>query len=158
MGSLGGAYVEGLYVKQNFGKALDWLEKSVEAGNEDALQQIGNMYFNGQGVQKDYAMAAQYFQQAADLNDGYALRFLANMYEVGFLGKPDLEKAGALRQRAQQVDPDGRQPDSISIFRRIYAANQSSNKSHGQAHAVIQHRRYVFFLRRLFFGCNWLYC
>jgi TPR repeat protein len=158
MGSLGAAYIDGIYVKRDFGKALGWLEKSVEAGNEDALQLIGNMYFNGQGVPKDYAMAAQYFQQAADLNDGYALRFLANMYEVGFLGKPDLERAGALRLRAQQVDPDGRQPDPISIFRRIYAVNQSSNGSHGQAHAVVQHRRYVFFRRRLFFGCNWLYC
>jgi TPR repeat protein len=162
MGSLGVAYTEGIYVKRDFVKALDWLEKSVEAGNADALQQIGNMYFNGQGVPKDYAMAVQYFQQAADLNDGYALRFLANMYEVGFLGRADPERAGALRQRAQQVDPDGRQPDPISLFRRIYAANQSTNRSssrsHGQPHAVVQQRRYVFFRRRLFFGCNWLYC
>jgi uncharacterized protein len=161
MASLGGLYSEGLYVKRDYGKALDWLEKSIEAGNEDALQQIGNMYFNGQGVPKDYAIAAQYFQQAADLNNGYALRFLASMYEVGLVGKPDLEKAGALRARAQQVDPDGRQPEPISFFRQVYAASQSSyqssNRSHGQAHAVI-HRRYVLFRRRLFFGCNWLYC
>jgi tetratricopeptide (TPR) repeat protein len=154
MESLGGAYTNGLYVKQDFGKALDWLEKSVEAGNPDALQQIGNMYFNGHGVPKDYAMAAQYFQQAADLNNGYALRFLANMHEVGLLGSPDPEKAGALRLRAQQVDPDGRQPEPISVFRRIAAANES----HRQVRSAGPTRRYVVYRRIRLMGCNWMWC
>jgi uncharacterized protein len=155
MESMGGAYANGLYVKKDFGKALDWLEKSVEAGNADALQQIGNMYFNGHGVQKDYAMAAQYFQQASDLNNGYALRFLANMYEVGLLGSPDLEKAGALRMRAQQVDPDGqRQPESISVFRKIAAENQT----HRQVRTAGPARRYVVYRRIRFMGCNWMWC
>ncbi|HTB05133.1 MAG TPA: caspase family protein [Bradyrhizobium sp.] len=155
MESLGGAYANGLYVKQDFGKALDWLEKSVEAGNADALQQIGNMYFNGHGVPKDYAMAAQYFQQAADLNNGYALRFLANMYEVGLLGSPNPEKAGALRLRAQQVDPDGsRQPESVAVFRKIAAENQS----HRQARASGPTRRYVIYRRIRIIGCGWTWC
>ena len=155
MESLGGAYVSGTYVKQDFGKALDWFEKAVEAGNADALQQIGNMYFNGQGVQKDYAMAAQYFQQAADLNNGYALRFLANMYEVGLVGPPNPEKAGALRLRAEQVDPDGaRQPESVAFFRRVAAANQG----HRQARANGPTRRYVVYRRIRFGGCNWMWC
>jgi uncharacterized protein len=155
MESLGGAYNNGLYVKQDYGKALDWLEKSVEAGNADALQQIGNMYFNGHGVAKDYAMAAQYFQQAADLNNGYALRFLANMYEVGLLGSSDLEKAGALRLRAQQVDPDGlRQPEPISVFRKIAAESQGRR----QARSAGATRRYVIYRRVRVFGCNWMWC
>jgi TPR repeat protein len=154
MGSLGSAFVGGGYIKQDFGKALDWYEKSIEAGNVDALAQTGNMYFNGQGVQKDYAMAGQYFQQAADLGDGYALRFLANMYEVGFLGAPDPEKAGALRFRAQQVDPDGRDADPIAVFRKIYAANQA----HGQARPAVHQRRYVIYRRFRVIGCSWLWC
>jgi len=101
-------------------------------------------------------MAAQYFQQAADLNNGYALRFLANMYEVGLVGPPNLEKAGALRLRAEQVDPDGaRQPEPVSFFRRVVAANQS----HPQARAVGARRRYVVYRRiRLLGGCNWAWC
>jgi tetratricopeptide (TPR) repeat protein len=154
MGSLGEAYASGTYVKQDFGKALDWLERAVEAGNQDSLNGIGRMYFNGLGVPRDYVMAAQYYQQSADLDNGYAMRFLANMYEVGFLGKPDLERAGALRLRAQQVDPDGRQADPITAFRRIYAAT----RSHGQAHPVVHHRRYVVYRRRLFLACNWRWC
>jgi TPR repeat protein len=156
MANLGEAYIGGTYVKPNFGKALDWLEKSVEAGNADALQLIGNMYFNGQGVPKDYAMAGQYFQQAADLNNGYALRFLANMYEVGLLGPANPEKAGALRLRAQQVDPDAfRQPDPISLFRRVAAANQGPRHVHSGGST----RRYVVYRRFFRFGgCNWLWC
>ncbi|MGA2129779.1 MAG: caspase family protein [Xanthobacteraceae bacterium] len=153
MESLGNAYAGGLYVKQDFGKALDWLEKAVEAGNADALHEIGRLYFNGLGVPRDFVTAAQYYQQSADLNDGYSMRFLANMYEVGFLGKPDLEKAGALRLRAQQVDPDGRQADSISVFRKIYA----ESRSHAQARPV-RHRRYVVYRRRVLFGCGWAWC
>jgi uncharacterized protein len=127
----------------------------VEAGNADALQQIGNMYFNGHGVPKDYAMAAQYFQQAADLNNGYALRFLANMYEAGLLGSPDPEKAGALRLRAQQVDPDGfRQPEPMSFFRKVAAANEG----HRQARTAGPTRRYVIYRRVRILGCNWTWC
>jgi uncharacterized protein len=152
MQSLSGSYIDGMYVKQDFGKALDWLEKAVEAGNADALQGIGNMYFNGQGVPKDYAMAAQYFQQAADLNNGYALRFLANMYEVGLLGPPNPEKAGALRLRAEQVDPDAsRVPESVAFFRRVAAANQGQRQ-------VRSTRRYVVYRRIRFLGCGWTWC
>ena len=152
MQSLSGCYIDGMYVKQDFGKALDWLEKAVEAGNADALQGIGNMYFNGQGVPKDYVMAAQYFQQAADLNNGYALRFLANMYEVGLLGPPNPEKAGALRLRAEQVDPDAsRVPESVAFFRRVAAANQGQRQ-------VRSTRRYVVYRRIRFMGCGWVWC
>jgi uncharacterized caspase-like protein len=152
MQSLSGCYIDGMYVKQDFGKALDWLEKAVEAGNADALQGIGNMYFNGQGVPKDYVMAAQYFQQAADLNNGYALRFLANMYEVGLLGPSNPEKAGALRLRAEQVDPDAsRVPESVAFFRRVAAANQGQRQ-------VRSTRRYVVYRRIRIIGCGWTWC
>ena len=155
MESLGNAYSDGTYVKKDYGKALDWFEKAIEAGNEDALQAIGRMYFNGLGVPRDFVTAAKYYQQSADLDNGYSMRYLADMYEVGFLGKPDLEKAGALRLRAEQVDPDGRQANSIAVFRQIYAATHA----HGQtARPSVPHRRYVVFRRRLFFGCNWMWC
>jgi hypothetical protein len=60
-------------------------------------------------------MAAGYFQQAADLGDGYSLKFLAIIYERGLLGKPDPEKAAALRLRAAEVDPDSQEPVVPSI-------------------------------------------
>jgi TPR repeat protein len=104
-------YANGFFVKEDDAKALDWYEKSIEAGNAFGLAQAGVMYFNGKGTPVDYSMAAQYFQQAADLGDGYSLKFLALMYERGLLGKPDPAKAAELRLKAAQVDPDSQTPD-----------------------------------------------
>jgi tetratricopeptide (TPR) repeat protein len=155
---LGITYVEGSAVKRDYTKALDWLEKSIEAGNAGALKEVGRMYFNGLGVPRDFVTAANYYQQAADLGDGNAMRVLANIYEVGFLGKPDLEKAGALRLRAQQVDPDGQQADPIEVVRRIYNATHAAQGGGGGVRRVVQNRRYVYFRRRIFLGCIWRWC
>jgi TPR repeat protein len=111
MQNVGSMYAGGRFVKQDQSKALEWFEKSIEAGNAGALGAAGVVYFNGNGGAPDYKVAAQYFQQAADLGDGYSLKFLAIMYERGLLGPVDLEKAGALRAKAQQVDPQSQDPN-----------------------------------------------
>jgi uncharacterized protein len=94
---MGNAYAmqnvrNGLFVKRDQVKALEWFEKAIEAGNAGALAAAGVVYFNGDGGPPDYKVAAQCFQQAADLGD----IFLAIMYEHGLLGPVDLEKAGVL--------------------------------------------------------------
>lgn len=110
MQNIGSMYGNGFFVKRDQSKALEWYEKSIEAGNAGALGAAGVVYFNGDGGPPDYKVAAQYFQQAADLGDGYSLKFLAIMYERGLLGPVDLEKAGALRAKAQEVDPQSQDP------------------------------------------------
>jgi TPR repeat protein len=111
MQNVGSMYAAGFFVKQDQSKALEWYEKSIEAGNAGALGAAGVVYFNGDGGAPDYKVAAQYFQQAADLGDGYSLKFLAIMYERGLLGPVDHEKAGALRAKAQHVDPESQDPN-----------------------------------------------
>jgi len=111
MQNVGSMYANGYFVKQDQSKALEWFEKSIEAGNAGALGAAGVVYFNGDGGAPDYKVAAQYFQQAADLGDGFSLKFLAIMYERGLLGPVDLEKAGALRAKAQEVDPQSQNPN-----------------------------------------------
>jgi uncharacterized protein len=125
MQNLGSMYANGYFVKQDNAKALEWFEKSIEAGNAGALGAAGVVYFNGDGGPPDYKVAAEYFQQAADLGDGFSLKHLAIMYERGLLGPVDLEKAGALRLKAQQVDPDSADskvtlPRAASGGRRTY--------------------------------------
>jgi tetratricopeptide (TPR) repeat protein len=144
MGNLGTLYSRGIFVHKDYAKALEWYEKSIEAGNSFGLAQAGVMYFNGWGTERDYNAAAQYFQQAADLDDGYSLKFLAILYERGLLGKPDLEKAGALRLLASQVDPDSQNPDVPPPAATAPAHHMA------RTHYVI--RRYRFF------GCGWVWC
>jgi uncharacterized protein len=146
MGNLGVMYSSGFFVKEDDAKALDWYEKSIEAGNSFGLAQAGVMYFNGKGTPRDYNAAAQYFQQAADLGDGYSLKFLALMYERGLLGKVDLEKAGALRLQASQIDPTAQNPD-VPPPQKI-----APPRSAAGVHYVRRIYRYRFN------GCNWLWC
>jgi TPR repeat protein len=111
MQNVGSMFGNGFFVKRDQSKALEWYEKSIEAGNAGALGAAGVIYFNGDGGPPDYKVAAQYFQQAADLGDGFSLKFLAILYERGLLGPVDLEKAGALRAKAQMVDPQSQEPN-----------------------------------------------
>jgi uncharacterized protein len=143
---LGSMYSNGIFVKQDFAKALDYYEKAIEGGSSFSLNQLGVMYFAGKGVERDYRAAAEYFKQAADLDDGYALKSLAIMNERGLLGARNLEQAGALRARAQQVDPDSQNPDLGSP-----AAAPVRHVASGRPHTIVV-RRYRFI------GCTWAWC
>jgi TPR repeat protein len=142
---LGSMYSNGIFVKQDFAKALDYYEKAIEGGSSFSLNQLGVMYFAGKGVERDYHAAAEYFKQAADLDDGYALKSLAIMNERGLLGGKNLEQAGALRARAQQVDPDSQNPDLGS------PATPVRHVASGRSHTIVI-RRYRFI------GCSWAWC
>ncbi len=143
---LGSMYSNGIFVKQDFAKALDYYEKAIEGGSSFSLNQLGVMYFAGRGVERNYHAAAEYFKQAADLDDGYALKSLAIMNERGLLGSKNLEQAGALRARAQQVDPDSQNPDLGSP-----AAKPVRHAASGRSHTIVI-RRYRFR------GCTWMWC
>jgi tetratricopeptide (TPR) repeat protein len=117
MANVGAMYADGRGVAKDDARSLDFEERSVEMGNPNALRLIAIHYFNGAGVARDYQMAAQYLQQAVDVGDGYAMKFLANMIEGGYLGAPDPTKAGELRLRAVQVDPDSRDPGPLQMYR-----------------------------------------
>ncbi|WP_158817677.1 tetratricopeptide repeat protein [Methylocapsa sp. S129] len=138
MANLAAMYGDGVGVARDDAKSLDLAEKAIEAGNPFGLKIVADHYFNGAGVPRDYPMAAQYLQQAADIGDGRSMKFLANMYESGYLGPPNPEKAGALRLRAQQVDPESRDP----IPARLPMLRQASAAS-AQIGQTIHRRRYV---------------
>jgi uncharacterized caspase-like protein len=116
MANVGGMYADGRGVAKDDAKSLDYEEKSIEMGNPNALRLVAIHYFNGAGVARDYQMAAQYFQQAIDVGDGFSMKFLANMIEGGYLGAPDPTKAGELRLKAVQVDPDSLSPAPLQRF------------------------------------------
>jgi TPR repeat protein len=144
LSDMGSMYSNGLFVKSDPAKALDYYEKAIEAGNSFALNQIGVMYFNGKGVERNYDAAAEYFQQAADLGDGYAMKFLAILHERGLIGgKPDRDKAIALRARAQEADPDSQTPDVPPAVANVHHASSAPRRR------IIRYR---------FYGCGWVWC
>jgi hypothetical protein len=81
-------------------------------------------------------MAAQYLQQAVDVGNGWSMKFLANMIEGGYLGAPDPTKAGELRLRAVQVDPNSRDPGPLPMYRPATAPAQASATYHRRRYVV----------------------
>jgi len=128
MANVGAMYADGRGVAKDDARSLDFEERSIEMGNPNALRLIAIHYFNGAGVARDYQMAAQYLQQAVDIGDGFSMKFLANMIEGGYLGAPDPTKAGELRLRAVQVDPDSRDPAPLPAYRPAPAAGSSFHR------------------------------
>jgi tetratricopeptide (TPR) repeat protein len=134
LANMGAMLADGRGVAKDDARSLDMEERSIEMGNPSALRLVAIHYFNGAGVARDYPMAAQYLQQAIDAGDGYAMKFLANMIEGGYLGPPDMTKAGDLRLRAVQVDPDSRDPAPLQTYRP--AAASTAGASHRRRYVV----------------------
>uniref|UniRef100_UPI0033282F90 tetratricopeptide repeat protein n=1 Tax=Psychrobacter sp. CAL346-MNA-CIBAN-0220 TaxID=3140457 RepID=UPI0033282F90 len=76
--NLGLMYFQGLGVRQEYAKAVEWFEKAGNQGNVEAQYNLGVMYANGIGVHQDENLAVELFQNACDKGlqkgcDGYRL-------------------------------------------------------------------------------------
>ncbi len=83
MVDLGGMYLLGNGVEEDFGNAAQWFRKAAAAGNPAAMYDLGTMYENGQGVTEDRDKARQLFAQAASLGNQEAARRLAEIRQSG---------------------------------------------------------------------------
>ena len=64
--NLGLMYANGEGVKQDYFKAVEWIQKAAEQGNAEAQNKLGFMYEKGQGVEQDYIKAVEWYQRAAE--------------------------------------------------------------------------------------------
>lgn len=62
---LGGMYVEGRGVPQDYSEALKWFRLAAEQGEADAQCVVANLYVRGEGVQQDYVQAHMWFNLAS---------------------------------------------------------------------------------------------
>lgn len=77
-------YAFGKNVPQNYTKALEWIQKSVDQGYEDAQFTFGLLYLGGLwGVKKDSAAANRWFRLAADQGHAAAQFNLGYSYFFG---------------------------------------------------------------------------
>jgi hypothetical protein len=79
MVDLGGMYLLGNGVEENFETAAQWFEKGAAAGNPVAMYDLGTMFENGQGVVEDHDKAKQLFSRAAKLGNADAKKRLADL-------------------------------------------------------------------------------
>ncbi len=80
MNALGLAYMQGIGVKQEVDKAIEWLEKAGECGYSRAYQNLGTLYkYARAGVEQDFEKAFYYFRKGVEVGGVSAL------YDVGYM-------------------------------------------------------------------------
>jgi TPR repeat protein len=81
---LGCAYEEGKKgFSKDYGKELEWLQKSADQGYPDAQARLGGMYINGTGVKRDLKKSIELHKLAAEQGDCSAAHVVAFLYNVG---------------------------------------------------------------------------
>ena len=64
-------------------RAVYWLKRSADNGNDYAAYRLGKEYLSGKNAQKDAATAAEYLRQAADNGSTYAQYLLGKLALMG---------------------------------------------------------------------------
>lgn len=146
---LGGMYLSGLGVAQDFTQAFDWLQKSATKGNPTAESYIGAAYLNGVGLPEDKRKAAEWLKRAADQGHIDASAQLASLYEEGSDGLPkDVSKAIELYKVAARSGNPLAQANLASLYlngesvtkdvdKAIYWAGKSADQDHTVGHALL---------------------
>ena len=85
---LGAIYYNGLGVKKDLKKWLEWYQKAAKQGYLSAKYNLGKVYFYGKAVPKDFKEAAKWFQLAAEQGNKDAKKALKIVEaELGEFGK-----------------------------------------------------------------------
>jgi TPR repeat protein len=129
---LGRAYINGIGVKPDFGKALQWRMKSAEQGYIYAQRDMGNWFYYGKGVKKDYHQAFQWYEKAAKQGDSSSQFNLGEMYQNGWGVAKDVGQAFLWYEKA------AKQGHLVAQHRlgRNYKENKEHQNEDNFAHAV----------------------
>jgi len=80
---IGGMYLRGSTVPQNFLEAKRWLTGAAENGNLAAQNDLAYLYYNGLGGERDYKKALVLYEKAAFQGDAMAQANTGLMYASG---------------------------------------------------------------------------
>lgn len=97
---IGLCYYYGLYLEQNYLKAVYWYSLAADDGWAPAERNLANCYKNGQGVGKGLQQAALWYERAAKHGHPTAQCTIAEMYYKGCGVKKDKEKAWCRLEKA----------------------------------------------------------
>lgn len=104
MVDLGAVYYNGLYVDQDFDKAVYCYKKAADAGNIPAISNMGYMYYYGRGsLPVDYAKSYMYFTKAALLGDDVAWYKCGDFFLKGTYVPKDVVTAFQFYQKCSEI-------------------------------------------------------
>ena len=90
---IGGMYLEGKGVVQDYSRAIEWFKKSASQNNSSSQYVLGTIFQFGKGVTQDYIEAAKWYKLSAENGNATAQLFLAIMYGNGHGVPQDYVKA-----------------------------------------------------------------
>lgn len=104
------------YYIGEYANAVEFLQKAVALGYDDAQFKLGYMYEYGKGVKRNYTKALELYRKAA--NQGYWKAYcnIGNMYEKGFGVKQNIIKAVEWYQKAANAGDDVSQKNLGYIY------------------------------------------
>jgi TPR repeat protein len=104
---VGGAYLTGDGVPEDYTQAALWWRKAAEQGDAVAEFMLGSLYREGQGVPLDYTQAALWIRKSAAQGNADAEDSLGRLYEKG-QGVPqdDAQAIAWFRKAAEQGKDD----------------------------------------------------
>lgn len=80
---IGGAFLRGTNVPQNYLEAKKWLAEAAEQGDLAAQNDLAYLYFNGLGGERDYKKALELYEKAAMQGESMAQANVGLMYATG---------------------------------------------------------------------------
>jgi len=129
--NLGGQYINGEGVPQDYTQAAHWYRKAAEQGVAEAQYNLGFLYYKGQGVPKDYTQAAFWVRKAAEQGVAVAQNNLAGLYRDGQgVSKDYVQAASWYRKAAEQGVAEAQ-----SRLGRLYFNGQGVPQDYAQAAA-----------------------
>ncbi|MBA5248810.1 MAG: hypothetical protein FE834_04660 [Gammaproteobacteria bacterium] len=97
------------YKKEEYTKAILFIEKGAKLGSHWGLNFLGWIYQNGFGVKKDIDKAIALYKKATNMGYLISMQNLAKIYEEGLEGvKKDKNKAEYYYQKSLSIEPNNR--------------------------------------------------
>jgi len=78
----GGKYADKMSPAKNYKKAVKWIRRAAEQGDEEAQIELGELYEKGQGVQQDNIIAFMWFDIAARKGDFDAIKGCSRLKKI----------------------------------------------------------------------------
>ena len=124
MYNLGVCYQDGVGVKKDGAKAVEWYRKAADLGDPHAPLNIGYCYWKGVGVEKDETEAFNWMKKGAEQSDLPPESAAAAEYNLGIFYlngtgiKKDKDEALKHFKKAMELSPDILSPEDFEALKK----------------------------------------
>ncbi|MDR2789987.1 MAG: sel1 repeat family protein [Campylobacteraceae bacterium] len=73
-------YIDGIYIEQNYSKAVELYEKACDLGNAASCVKIAKLYSTGEIVEKNEAKVIEFYEKACGKDDMHSCYLLYTEY------------------------------------------------------------------------------